>query len=627
MKIAIIDSGIEITHQRFLNCTIKGISIVKDCEKYIKRTDFEDDLGHGTACASIIHKAVPDVELICIKITNKESITNEPALIQALEYILELGDIRIVNVSLGVATDSPNPRLSDVCELAYNKGIIIVAASNNDVNTSSYPSYYPWVIGVAAGRIKKGWEYGYSSDSQIEFIAKGSIQRVAWLGNKYKLVSGTSFAAPHLCAIIARILKAYPSLSYEELKNNLIKNALPDITPMNSSVKNLSEKSITIVDTKSTERIESLFCNSTRFSWIKKVGIFPISEKEMKQFIDFPNLCQGEICLLFDYPRTLNELKSRNEFTQSFISRIDDNFTFGDIDTLVLGYFQDNQWEGNIIYGQSLLRKAIESDLNFFVFDKNLYDNIIKVKSEKSKAYLPHVDMKLFRETFNLRYLGPIKCPILMLIGTSNIQGKFTAQLRIKEALKTEGYRVSHISTEPQGELFGADFCFPFGHKSTVRITSNDYLIFLRNVCKGIYHTNQPDIIITGSQGGLIPRQPLSETPYTPSINSLGFLYGILPDLIICAINPEDTLEHICNTVSVAQSYTKCRLLFYILSPCERTFTLLANNEVLSNNRYLNNADYEEKLEFFNKNLEKPVINILKAETSYIIKTIEDACS
>ena len=44
----------------------------------------------------------------------------------------------------------------------------------------------------------------------VEFIARGATVRVAWKNASYRTISGSSFAAPHLAALAARMRQLRP---------------------------------------------------------------------------------------------------------------------------------------------------------------------------------------------------------------------------------------------------------------------------------------------------------------------------------------------------------------------------------------------------------------------------------
>lgn len=145
----------------------------------------------------------------------------------------------------------------------------------------------------------------------------------------------------------------------------------------------------------------------------------------------------------------------------------------GDFDTMVLGYFYDQLFEANIRFGNDLLAVCMKGQKNLYVYDPRLKAHIECLKGYAEplfRMYMPEVSSRLHDRVMQFRHLPKVRVPVMAVMGTSNRQGKFTAQLRLKDILKREGYAVSHISTEPQGELFGADFSFPYGYNGTVSI-------------------------------------------------------------------------------------------------------------------------------------------------------------
>lgn len=63
---------------------------------------------------------------------------------------------------------------------------------------------------------------------------------------------------------------------------------------------------------------------------------------------------------------------------------------------------------------------------------------------------------------------------------------------------------MAHLATEPTGELFGADYVYPFGYAGTAHETGNDSKCILNYMLHKIDIKN-PDIILCGSQSGTVP--------------------------------------------------------------------------------------------------------------------------
>jgi uncharacterized NAD-dependent epimerase/dehydratase family protein len=208
-------------------------------------------------------------------------------------------------------------------------------------------------------------------------------------------------------------------------------------------------------------------------------------------------------------------------------------------------------------------------------------------------------------------------------VGTGSKQGKITTQLRIKNILQRAGYNVSHISTEPQGVVLGADFVFPYGHKSDVYIKQEVWSTFLDTTLRGVQEYNHPNIIITGTQSHTIPKNiTLAVTPGS-AFDSLCYLTGVRPDVIVCTISPDDTAEYIQRTIQTIEIFCgKVKLLFYVLSP------LVGNGKDLSNYNFLSMEELNKKMNALSKILGRPVINIMdNDQNSFILNSIQDALS
>lgn len=532
MKIAVIDTGIDKHHPKLQGVDVTGISIRKKADGWCYDSDFNDSNGHGTGCASIIIKHKNDVELVAVKIYHDDLLTTEDTLIEAFRWILSQPDIKLINVSLG-CSGSANERLAEICRQLYQNNRIIVAACSNEINTKDYPAEFPTVFGVQAGQLKRGDEYGYSDDGY--FIAKGSVQRVAWAEGRSIITSGTSYAAPHLVGIIAGMLTQEPELSPEAIRCKLITEARNNVRPIQFLNSTSLYKKPIVLNNRTQKQLEKSMNPVRNLSWIGRTAIFPASEKEMKQFIDFPHLAVFPVVMKFDYPRTFSTLNT-SETLRTFHREIPTEEQFEQFETLIVGYFYDNLWQGNIVFGNKLVDEALLHGKNLFVYDPRVAEYAKQRISELNIKYKPHiyhpkVTSSTFKQFSCCEFLPNVNCPVLMVIGTGNRQGKFTTQLRLREILHSEGYRTAFIATEPHGELFGANFVYPYGYRSTISLGPIERLTFLRNLNKAVSHFFRPHLIISGTQGSVLPENPLSGTPYLGSIDAITNLSGLLPDL------------------------------------------------------------------------------------------------
>ena len=115
--------------------------------------------------------------------------------------------------------------LGEACDDAFENRTLIVSAEL-PMMPNYLPADFPNVIRVIPGKIHQSCEYFYLTEVHREcFVARGCLQKVAWVQNKYVLREGASYAAPHISGIVAKICEAHPSASVQEVKSILISNA------------------------------------------------------------------------------------------------------------------------------------------------------------------------------------------------------------------------------------------------------------------------------------------------------------------------------------------------------------------------------------------------------------------
>ncbi|RKG88492.1 DUF1611 domain-containing protein [Corallococcus terminator] len=125
---------------------------------------------------------------------------------------------------------------------------------------------------------------------------------------------------------------------------------------------------------------------------------------------------------------------------------------------------------------------------------------------------------------------------LLGVFGTDTVQGKFTTQVYLREAL-AKHVRVRHHSTEPTGILLGADT----GYSRVLRVDAEPRLAFERRLMLDL--ARDCDVVITGGQNGLL---------YSPAgadrrTNASTMIYEtFLPRLVVLSVSvdtkPEDVI-------------------------------------------------------------------------------------
>jgi hypothetical protein len=184
---------------------------------------------HGTTVADIILTLAPRVRLYSADVFGPQGNCDVETVMKALHWAIHVWNCKIVNLSLGVTEQ----RLQQIprryqflraIEEGYFKDVLIFAAAHNEHPlTRSYPAAFaPPLISVDKQVFASPLEFAYSLREQVEFRAHGR----GYLG-PFAQEPATSWAAPHLAAIAARLLSLRPGLKPFEVKTLLYWLSLP----------------------------------------------------------------------------------------------------------------------------------------------------------------------------------------------------------------------------------------------------------------------------------------------------------------------------------------------------------------------------------------------------------------
>ena len=196
--VVLIDSG--INKLDFCDCLVGGKHFYVE-ENYVCCDDsFDDDNGHGSACAYTIKSIFPETQFYIIKILDQNLETVYPVLEAALEHCMDL-KYHIINLSLSLLEEVGSINLKLICDALQKKGKIIVASVSNG-HRQSFPAAYPSVIGVRGSFFSSSEEYWYNSKEDIQCIADISPTFTSWTLDNYFMFSGNSRA----CAVISGLL-------------------------------------------------------------------------------------------------------------------------------------------------------------------------------------------------------------------------------------------------------------------------------------------------------------------------------------------------------------------------------------------------------------------------------------
>ncbi len=178
---------------------------------------------HGTTVADVILTLAPRARLYSADVFGPQGSCEVETVVKALYWAVDIWKCKVVNLSLGVAEHKMQqlPRrqlLLRAVEEGYFKDVLIFAAAHNDHPwTRSYPAMFAApLLSVDKGLFADPLAFAYRLRDGIEFQAHAR----GYLG-PFAQEPATSWAAPHLAGIAARILSLRPQLKPFEMKTIL----------------------------------------------------------------------------------------------------------------------------------------------------------------------------------------------------------------------------------------------------------------------------------------------------------------------------------------------------------------------------------------------------------------------
>lgn len=214
VRIAVLDSGIETGHPALSGLRfIEDIAIVKEGQEL--RTapgEGRDVFGHGTAVAGIIGRVAPEAEIGSIRVLGERLDSRTAIIAEGAYQAIERG-YDILNCSFGCAVPEHVLQYKKWVDLAYIRGIHVVAACNNlDHTRPEWPGYFSSVVTVNMLPADQDALLVHVPDTLVEFAAPGFGVHVPWQNNQFREVSGSSFAAPVAAGLLARLLSVSGNL-------------------------------------------------------------------------------------------------------------------------------------------------------------------------------------------------------------------------------------------------------------------------------------------------------------------------------------------------------------------------------------------------------------------------------
>ena len=226
VRVAVLDSGVDrarlVEKHRQLGVEIYPIegAIFREDRPEPLPDEGKGSSPHGTTVADILLSIAPRARLYSADVFGPLGSCDVMVIIRALRWAMDVWGAKVINLSLGV----PEQRLMQVAkrmelqrtiEEAYYRDVLVIAAAHNDHPvTRSYPAVFaPPLLSVDKAEFAGSLDFAYRLSEQVEFVARSR----GYLG-PFAAEPATSWAAPHLAGVAARLLSLRPGMKPFEVK-------------------------------------------------------------------------------------------------------------------------------------------------------------------------------------------------------------------------------------------------------------------------------------------------------------------------------------------------------------------------------------------------------------------------
>lgn len=226
VKVAIIDTGIDLDHPDLVGNITGGVN-------YVKNGAPDDDNGHGSHCAGTVAASdntvgvvgvAHNASLLAVKVLDRRGSGSYSDVISGINWSAANADI--ISMSLGGGYTSAT--MQNACNSASASSLLVAAAGDNgDCNLSTneinYPAYYGSVVSVGATTTDPSSMDALmcfsSSNPDVELSAPGHDVESCWKNGSYNTISGTSMACPHVAGCAAALWSGSPNNALNTLIN------------------------------------------------------------------------------------------------------------------------------------------------------------------------------------------------------------------------------------------------------------------------------------------------------------------------------------------------------------------------------------------------------------------------
>jgi len=230
VRIALLDSGIG---------PIDDVPFQVGYNFVDNSTDVTDRYGHGTLIASLISTqptpagfrgVAPDAQIYAVKVLDDNGVGSPSNAVLGIQWAIE-NNMQIISISW--CNSERNSALEQALNVAYNSGILIVAAAGNTGEVAygvGCPADYESTIAVTAIKENTRKLETACSGSEVELASPG--ENIYGIGADDKIYNGTgtSYATAYVTGVAALVWAKNPTLTNIQVRNILCQTAT-DLQP------------------------------------------------------------------------------------------------------------------------------------------------------------------------------------------------------------------------------------------------------------------------------------------------------------------------------------------------------------------------------------------------------------
>lgn len=246
VRIAVLDTGLDASHQEFAATHVAGYAEWTSGGSLLPSAEPRDTDRHGTYVAGLLCGknvgVAPEIELY-VGVVAPSGRTTFLLMDKGIEWAATNG-VDIISMSVG--RPGYEADLVDMIDYAASKNILIVAAIGNDgVGNHRSPGDYMqifsagatdgnnnvWHVSATKGSGGGTVQSGNQTYLKPDIYAPGANVHSCIPGNSYGSASGTSLATPLVAGVAALVKRLQPSMNADVLRQHVLQHTRPIVSP------------------------------------------------------------------------------------------------------------------------------------------------------------------------------------------------------------------------------------------------------------------------------------------------------------------------------------------------------------------------------------------------------------